>query len=445
TGTYSDGSTRDVTTTATWTSLTPAIATVSTTGLVTSVAAQSGVAITATIGALNARCVVSVTNPGFALVGISLTPQTLWVGQRMPYPFVSADFGGVGSNYTFVTWTQSNPAVARLDPVGYIYALAAGTTTLTATTATATSTLTASNTLTVTEPPLSSIAVLPILPRIAQGAVLQMAATGVYPDANLNKDLTATVTWASSNPAAVTVDAAGLARGVGAGTAVLSAKSGTVTGSTTATVPTITPPQTTVMLSPVNDNTVMYSSLVPARQTTVYPTVAMFSNPAVAVGCSWFYSPAIGFAPEHIDAACSRALIKFDLSSLAGKTIVSAKLRLQTSIYGVGYVPRRWTIFALATAWNGASVTWNNSTNFLHYVYSQSIHDPPTFGGQLFELEQTTTVQNWVGGSYVNQGYELGLTSMLLPNVNTVSLDQFEFHSAEDPGGRGPKLVVTYQ
>lgn len=54
-------------------------------------------------------------------------------------------------------------------------------------------------------------------------------------------------------------------------------------------------------------------------------------------------------------------------------------------------------------------------------------------------------MRNWVAGSYQNNGFEFVLGNYLIPNMYDISLDQFEFHSSEDSGGRGPKLIVTYQ
>jgi hypothetical protein len=287
--------------------------------------------------------------------------------------------------------------------------------------------------------------VLPIIPNISQGAVLQMSAMGTYSDGN-KKDITSLpgLVWSSGTAGVVTVGSSGIAAGVASGTSLLTATVGAVSGSTTATVPATAPVQTTVTLSPIADNTVMSSSLVD-RENSVYPTTAMMTNPAIAVGCAWYYSPAIGYAPERMDASCSRAMVKFDLAGLAGKTIQSATLQLQTSIYGVGFVPRQWHVRALASSWSGSTVTWTSSKFFMHYVYSETTHNPPVYSGQTFNLDQTNTVRNWVAGSYANNGYEFGLTSLLYPQIYDISLDQFEFHSSEDSGGRGPKLIVTYQ
>ena len=185
----------------------------------------------------------------------------------------------------------------------------------------------------------------------------------------------------------------------------------------------------------------MYSSLVPSRRTTVYSTVAMLSNPAVAVGCAWYYSLVL----HQMDASCSEAKLKFNLAALAGKTIVSATLRLQASSVGVGIVPRQWYVQASITPWSGTTVTWDNSRYSLYYTYSRSVHNPPAYIGQIIDIDQTDTVRNWVAGTYQNNGLEFVLSDYSIPNMYDISLDQFEFHSSEDVGGRGPRLLVTYQ
>ena len=65
--------------------------------------------------------------------------------------------------------------------------------------------------------------------------------------------------------------------------------------------------------------------------------------------------------------------------------------------------------------------------------------------GQVFNVDQTVTVRNWVSGTYANDGFAMGLMQERLRSCSCVSLDHFEFYSNEDPGGRGPKLLVTYQ
>ena len=134
-----------------------------------------------------------------------------------------------------------------------------------------------------------------------------------------------------------------------------------------------------------------------------------------------------------------------NISTCLGRSLQSLALLLQASSVGVGIVPRQWHVRAVASSWSGTSLTWYNSRGSQYYVYSQSVHNAPASIGQVIDIDQTDTVRNWVAGTYQNNGLEFILSNYLLPNINTISLDQFEFHSSEDVSGRGPKLSVTYQ
>ncbi|MDO8990763.1 MAG: Ig-like domain-containing protein [Sideroxyarcus sp.] len=458
TGTYADGSTANITSTVTWASADSAVASVSSTGLVAAGSTvQNGLLIKASVGAAIGKSTVSVTDPVASLISISVPlAPTIYTGRAWsPVTWANGEYSnGTGvSPYTHVSWIISacSPAnAAALNSNGWIAANAAGTCTITATSGALAS---AARTLTIRDPSLQSIAIIPAAPSVAAGSTLQLTATGTYIDGSM-KDITNLLQWSSGNTNAVTVDNAsskGRVAGVAGGSAVIQAvavlpasEPTVAAATTTVTVPGSAPVQNVLNASPVEDNTVMYSSLVPARQTMVYGYSAMFDAPpvpAVAVGCAWYYSLVLA----QMDASCSEARLKFNLAALAGKTVVSATLRLQASSVGVGIVPRQWYVRALASSWSGASVTWDNSRTSQYYVYSQSVHNPPALIGQTIEIDQTNTVRNWVAGTYQNNGFEFVLNNYLLPNMYDISLDQFEFHSSEDSGGRGPKLIVTYQ
>jgi len=90
-----------------------------------------------------------------------------------------------------------------------------------------------------TTPTLTSISVTPSNPNLGVGSTLQFTATGHYSD-NSTQDLTTVATWSSSNTAVATVSntsgSQGLAKGVAAGTATITASSGSVSGNTLLTV-----------------------------------------------------------------------------------------------------------------------------------------------------------------------------------------------------------------
>jgi len=82
---------------------------------------------------------------------------------------------------------------------------------------------------------LASIAVTPANPSISTGSTEQFTATGTYSNGT-TQNLTGSVTWASSATGVATINAAGLASAVSAGSTTVSATLGSVKGSTSLTV-----------------------------------------------------------------------------------------------------------------------------------------------------------------------------------------------------------------
>ncbi len=83
---------------------------------------------------------------------------------------------------------------------------------------------------------LTSITVTPDSPGIPKGLTQQLTATGLFSDTS-TADLTASVSWTSDNPSIATVTTdSGLAQSLRQGSAVITATSGSVAGSTTLSV-----------------------------------------------------------------------------------------------------------------------------------------------------------------------------------------------------------------
>ena len=115
TGTFSDNSTKDVTTQSTWTSSAPATATVgAATGLATGVAAGGPVTITATDGTIKGTAQLTVTS-GPTLKSIAVTPSTANIGVNGMQPFTATGTFSDNSTKdvtTQSTWKSSNTEVA---------------------------------------------------------------------------------------------------------------------------------------------------------------------------------------------------------------------------------------------------------------------------------------------------------------------------------------------
>src|SRR5207245_1656728 len=82
---------------------------------------------------------------------------------------------------------------------------------------------------------LSSISVKPSNSSMAKGTKQHYHATGVYSDGS-TQDMTASVTWSSSNTQVAAIDTAGLCDAKSQGSSMISAASGQVNGSTGVTV-----------------------------------------------------------------------------------------------------------------------------------------------------------------------------------------------------------------
>jgi Bacterial Ig-like domain (group 2)/Collagen triple helix repeat (20 copies) len=87
---------------------------------------------------------------------------------------------------------------------------------------------------------LTSIAITPMNSSVYPGNTQQFVATGTYSDGS-TQNITTAVTWSSSNTAVATIGAStGLASSLAPPTTTVSAMQGSVTGTTTLTVPTLT-------------------------------------------------------------------------------------------------------------------------------------------------------------------------------------------------------------
>ena len=231
-GTYSDGSTRFLTASATWSSSDATIAAVSnaagSAGIATGL--KPGMAmITATVGGVSGSATLTVLPP--TLLGISIAPfnPSLPIGLTLQFTATGTYSDGSQQDLTnSVTWSAD--FCATITSGG----LATGASIASCTIYAALGSLQATTTLTVTSAVLTSISVTPSNPAIANGTTAQFTATGIYSDGTQN--IASGVTWTSATPSVATITAGGLATGVGPGSSVITATLGSVTGSTTLTV-----------------------------------------------------------------------------------------------------------------------------------------------------------------------------------------------------------------
>src|SRR5438094_487745 len=294
TGKYSDGSSKDLTSSVLWSSSDTSVASVNNGGLATGVVVGV-VTVTAQFGAMQGSATLNITNAGTNLTGITLSPVAASVPVNTTQQFTATGNYSDGSSRdltALVTWGSSSTAVATVDANGLVTAVAAGSTNISATlgsisnstsltvtaptissisvtpvgltlgiginqqyTATATysdgssqdlvngvtwsssttSVATGSASLTVSAATLVSIAVIPANSSMAVGTTKQFTATGTYSDTSA-QDITSSVLWSSSSAATATINNQGAATSVATGTTTITAALGSVSGSTQLTV-----------------------------------------------------------------------------------------------------------------------------------------------------------------------------------------------------------------
>jgi uncharacterized protein YjdB len=232
TGTYSDNSTKDITTSVTWASSNASFATIgASTGLATGVAVGT-TQITAMQGSVGSPSdALAVTAVSAVLQSIAVTPAapSISVGAAQQFTATGTYSDSSTKNITTsVTWSSSNTGLATIGvSTGLATGVAAGTAQITAKQGSVVSP-TAALTVTAMAVTLQSIAVTPAAPSISVGATQQFTATGTYSDSS-TKNITTSVTWSSSNTSFATVGSTtGLATGLAAGTTQITAKQGSV-------------------------------------------------------------------------------------------------------------------------------------------------------------------------------------------------------------------------
>lgn len=210
-----------------WTSLFPAIATVSTTGLVTAVADGRGLIVFTSEGKSD-TAVVRVTE---RVSAVGINPPTASIGTGATRQLAAYPLSPVGDTLAgrSIAWSSSNTAVATVSPTGLVSGVAIGTVVITAQ-----SEGKSANAMIRVTASVASVSVLQGGVTIPRGGRHQMTAS--------TRDLSGTVLsdreliWSSSNSGVAAVNSTGIVTGVAAGSATITATSEGRSGSTTISV-----------------------------------------------------------------------------------------------------------------------------------------------------------------------------------------------------------------
>lgn len=222
---------------ATWSSATPAVATVSASGLVSAVTVGTSV-ITATVDGVATTATFTVTTIPVTSVSVSPTQLSLTTGGSAQLSVAAAAATTVAGTNRPISWSTNNAAVASVDANGVVTAVGAGNALITATV----EGVAASASVSVAAPPpapVASIAVAFSPSSIGPGATSQ--ATATLRDAAGTVITGKSVQWSSVDPTMATVSASGVVTAIGAGSATITAAVDGITGAATLSI-TAAPP-----------------------------------------------------------------------------------------------------------------------------------------------------------------------------------------------------------
>jgi len=220
------GSSQDVTSTATWTSLSPQYASVNSQGLAKGLIAGTTAIITASFQGLTAQATLNVTSA--ALLSVSVNPPTATVDALESTSFTATGSFSDGTTADLtktVVWSSSDTTIATISnepgSQGKARGVAGSPTAVTITAKDNDISGTALLTVQALPPPrvLVSVAVAPPSTTMMVGQSTSFTASGNFSDGTAS-DLTTTAVWSSSDTTIATVSNApgspGLATGVGA-------------------------------------------------------------------------------------------------------------------------------------------------------------------------------------------------------------------------------------
>jgi trimeric autotransporter adhesin len=277
TGVFSDGSTQNLTASATWSSSNPVVLSVNAGGVVLPIAVGNA-NVTATVGSISGSASVTVTAATLTSIQLSASQSGLAAGLSEAITATGTYSNGTTQNINAsVQWSSSNPAAATVSVAGVVLAVAPGSTTITATL----NGVSATFALNVSVAVLQSITVTAPSSSFALGFNLQLTATGIYSDGS-TQDLTSSVSWSSSDAAIAVVSNTGLVAGLVVGDITASASSQGITGSLAITVNAAT--LVSVKITPL---TVTLQNLLTTQQFTLTGTFSDGTTQALTGNAHW--------------------------------------------------------------------------------------------------------------------------------------------------------------
>jgi alpha-amylase len=326
----------------TWTTGNSSIASVSTSGLVTGVAAgTANITVTTADGAKTATSVITVNTTTIIPTGVTVTPTSATITVAGTQQ-LTATVAPTNATNKSVTWTSSNSAIATISTSGLVTGIASGSATITVTTVSGSKTATSVITVSTTTIIPTGVTVTPTSATISVSGTQQLTAT-IAPTNATNKN----VTWATSNSAIATVSTGGLVTGIASGSATITVT--TVSGSKTATS-AITVTSTVVTPTSVTVSPTSASISVAGTQqltATVAPTNATNKNVTWATSNSAIATVSTGGLVTGVSSGSATITVTtVSGSKTATSAVTVSSSSGQTAMYVAGTF-NSWTLTSM--------------------------------------------------------------------------------------------------
>jgi len=240
-GQYSFGNPQDITNQLTWVSADTTVATMDNKGVATAVG-SGRVIITGSIQdpvSLKIFQVSSVLTVVPQLTGITIGPASAQIAKGTAQQFTATAKYNDGTSpdiTSLVAWNSTQSAIATVSSSpgtqGLALAASPGSTSISASLGTVSS---SASSLTVSNANLLSISVTPAGTAVPFATSQQFVANGSFDDGT-QQNISETANWTSSSPTIARVSSLGVVTGIGLGNTTITASSGAVNGTTSATV-----------------------------------------------------------------------------------------------------------------------------------------------------------------------------------------------------------------
>jgi uncharacterized protein YjdB len=427
-GTFSDGSTSDLTHSVTWTTSAAANVTVSTTGNV-SASVVGGATITAQSGSVTATTMVTVSAATVVAIIIDPGSITLAAGQTAQLTAIATLSDGTQQSVTTsANWGVSNPLGATISNVtglnGFLSSLTAGSITVNA----SIGSVVGSAIVTIQAASISSLTLTPVTVSLAAGTTQLLSVVGNYSDGS-TANLNASTTWSSSNLSVASVSVGGLLIATGTGSATLTA---TVQGSSATVTVTVTNALlNSIAITPLATNV----NLGEQPQFTAIGTYSDSSTADITSQVHWSSSSASVATISAAGLASSKGVGTATITASLAGVSVQTTLTVNTATLVSIAVTASQNSFALGTSlqltatgtYSDSStrdltnlVTWSSMTPAVGIVNSLGLATGATTGS--FNAE---AVLGTISGTLSTTVTSAVLQSITVTPANTLIIDLF--------------------